>query len=186
MEEKELRATGIIRRMDELGRVVIPKEIRRTLHIKEGETMEIFVEQDDQIILRKYSSLREKDGQIQNIAESLAQVTGFTVCICNTDQMIASAGARKGMFAKKSITGALWETLQRRESYIARRGERKYIKIAEGQEDLFSSQLICPILCDGDVAGGVILLAKESSKKMEDSEKKVTAYVAAFLGKQMA
>ena len=87
-----MKATGIVRRIDDLGRVVIPKEIRRTLRIREGDSLEIFTDRQGEIILKKYSPIGELSRFAKDYAESLATTLGSTVCITDHDQIIAAAG----------------------------------------------------------------------------------------------
>lgn len=180
-----MKATGIVRRIDDLGRVVIPKEIRRTLRIREGDPMEIFTDREGQIILKKYSPLGEMGNVAQIYAESLAQILGLLVCITDTEQVIASAGGGRKEFMEQMITKNLREVLQRREAYVAHAGEKKYTKIIEEQDGLFQSQVISPVICEGDIIGGVILLNKEAKKKLGETELKMAACAASFLGRQM-
>lgn len=91
-----MKATGIVRRIDDLGRVVIPKEIRRTLRIREGDPLEIFTDREGEIILKKYSPIGELGTLAKLYAESLAQTLGCTVCITDTDQVVAASGVGKG------------------------------------------------------------------------------------------
>ena len=90
-----MKATGIVRRIDDLGRVVVPKEIRRTLRIREGDPLEIFTDREGEIILKKYSPIGELSAFAGQYAESLAQTTGCLVCICDMDQVVAAAGSGK-------------------------------------------------------------------------------------------
>lgn len=180
-----MKATGIVRRIDDLGRVVIPKEIRRTLRIRESDPLEIFTDREGQIILKKYSPLGELGNVAQIYAESLAQTTGVLVCITDTEQVIASAGAGRKEFMEQMITKNLREALQRRESYAASAGEKKYIKIIAEQDDSIQSQVISPVISEGDVIGGVVLLTKDAKKKLGEAELRMASCASSFLGKQM-
>lgn len=180
-----MKATGIVRRIDDLGRVVIPKEIRRTLRIREGDPLEIFTDREGQIILRKYSPLGELGNVAQIYAESLAQTTGALVCITDTEQIIAAAGAGKKVFIEQMISKQLQEALHRREAYAANVGERKYIKLMAEQDDAFQSQVISPVISEGDVIGGVVLLTKDARQKLGDAELRMASCASSFLGKQM-
>lgn len=95
-----MKATGIVRRIDDLGRVVIPKEIRRTLRIREGDPLEIFTDREGEIILKKYSPIGELNQFAKQYADSLSQTTGHIVCIADRDQLIAVSGAKKDLIAK--------------------------------------------------------------------------------------
>ena len=106
-----MKATGIVRRIDDLGRVVIPKEIRRTLHIREADPLEIFTDREGQVILKKYSPLGEMSTFAKQYAESLAQVSGHTALISDREQFIASAGGYRQLVGKP-VSELLDEKLQ--------------------------------------------------------------------------
>lgn len=180
-----MKATGIVRRIDDLGRVVIPKEIRRTLRIREGDPLEIFTDREGEIILKKYSPIGELSTFALQYAESLSQTIGCLVCICDTEQVVAAAGAGKKDTQDKYISKALQRVLEKRESVIAATNNIDYIKILAEQEKEYAYEIIAPILCEGDVVGGVVLLAKDEKTKFGELEQKIAACAAAFLGKQM-
>ena len=111
-----MKATGIVRRIDDLGRVVIPKEIRRTLRIREGDPLEIFTDREGEVILKKYSPIGELSEFAQEYADSLAETLGHIACICDRDVVIAVAGAPKKEFIDKPVSGAvekLWKNGKR-------------------------------------------------------------------------
>lgn len=180
-----MKATGIVRRIDDLGRVVIPKEIRRTLRIREGDPLEIFTDREGEIILKKYSPIGELSTFAKQYADSLATTMGCLVCISDMDQIVAVAGTGKKEIQDQFVTKQLQQVLEAREEILAENGEKKFIKIINEQEDTYKHQAISPILCEGDVIGGVILLSKEEKKKFGELEKKMASCAAAFLGKQM-
>ena len=160
-----MKATGIVRRIDDLGRVVIPKEIRRTLRIREGDPLEIFTDREGQVILKKYSPIGELASFAKQYAESLAQTLGCTACITDNDMVIAAAGAGRKEFQEKGICKELEKMLQTRECMTAGKGNINYIIIVDGTEE-YVEEVICPIICEGDVIGGVILLKKEDKKSL--------------------
>ena len=121
-----MKATGIVRRIDDLGRIVVPKEIRRTLRIREGDALEIFTDREGEIILKKYSPLGEMGNFADQYAESLAQTLGYLVCITDTDQVIAAAGPGKKEFQEQLITRQLAEVIARREQFLASSMDRKF------------------------------------------------------------
>lgn len=180
-----MKATGIVRRIDDLGRVVIPKEIRRTLRIREGDPLEIFTDREGEIILKKYSPIGELSTFAKQYAESLAQTMGCLVCVCDMDQIIAVAGAGKKDLQDKYISRPLEKQLGDRSQIMAAFGEKKYVAITDSQEEEYEYEIICPIICEGDVIGGVILLSKDSKKKLGELEQKMAACAAGFLGRQM-
>ena len=178
-----MKATGIVRRIDDLGRVVIPKEIRRTLRIREGDPLEIFTDREGEIILKKYSPIGELSAFAKQYAESLAQTMGCLVCVCDMDQIIASAGTGKKDLQDKYISRPLEKQLGDRSQIMAALGDKKYVAITDSQE--YEYEIICPIICEGDVIGGVILLSKDAKKKLGELEQKMAACAAGFLGRQM-
>ena len=180
-----MKATGIVRRIDELGRVVIPKEIRRTLRIRESDPLEIFTDREGEIILKKYSPIGELSTFAKQYAECLAQVSGCLTIVCDMDQVIATAGAGKKEFQEQFISQQLQRTLERRSQILANNGERTFIPIINGQVEEYVWEIVAPIVCEGDVVGGVILLSKDLKKKPAEAEQKISACAASFLGRQM-
>lgn len=180
-----MKATGIVRRIDDLGRVVIPKEIRRTLRIREGDPLEIFTDREGEIILKKYSPIGELSTFARQYAESLAQTMNCLVGICDMDQVIAAAGNGKKELQDKYISKQLEKALEDRNQILAAEGDKKFMKIVNDQEEDFSYEIISPILCEGDVIGGVIFVTKDGKKKFTELELKMAACAASFLGRQM-
>ncbi|MEF9945708.1 MAG: stage V sporulation protein T [Lachnospiraceae bacterium] len=180
-----MKATGIVRRIDDLGRVVIPKEIRRTLRIREGDPLEIFTDREGEIILKKYSPIGELGTFARQYAESLSQTMGSIVCVTDRDQIIAAAGNGKKELQDKDISRQLQNSIEQREQIVAGMEEKKYIKIVAEQSEEYPWQVICPILCEGDAIGSVVFLEKETKKKMGDTEQKLALCAAGFLGRQM-
>lgn len=178
-----MKATGIVRRIDDLGRVVIPKEIRRTLRIREGDPLEIFTDREGEIILKKYSPIGELSQFARHYAESLAQTSGHTVCIADRDAFIAVAGGKKEL-QMKSISKELEEAINERKVILAAQTEPEYIDITDGDEK-YSYQAVCPILCEGDAIGAVVLLSKDSKTAFGEVEEKLAGSAAGFLGRQM-
>ena len=186
--EKEflyMKATGIVRRIDDLGRVVIPKEIRRTLRIREGDSLEIFTDRQGEIILKKYSPIGELSHFAKDYAESLANTLGTTICITDHDQVIAAAGYGKKELQDKYISKRLESAIAEREQILAYQGERKFVPITEETQNDFYGQIINPVICEGDVLGSVILLEKQDKKKLGEMEQKVVTCASNFLGRQM-
>lgn len=179
-----MKATGIVRRIDDLGRVVIPKEIRRTLRIRESDPLEIFTDREGEIILKKYSPIGEMSTFAKQYAESLAQVSGHVVLIADRDQFIAVSGGLKNLFGK-SISSELEDRIEKRESILATKGERTFISVADGENGEYEQEAICPILSEGDVIGAVILLGLDAKVKMGEVEVKLIRSAAGFLGRQM-
>lgn len=180
-----MKATGIVRRIDDLGRVVIPKEIRRTLRIREGDPLEIFTDREGEIILKKYSPIGELGAFAKQYAESLAQSTGQIVCITDRDQIIAFAGGPKKDVLQKPISKQLEGAIDSRESIVAVKDDRRFIPILQGDTDEYLAQVICPIICEGDAIGAVIIATKEQKVKFGETEQKLAGSAAGFLGRQM-
>lgn len=181
-----MKATGIVRRIDDLGRVVVPKEIRRTLRIREGDPLEIFTDKDGEIILKKYSPIGELGSFAKQYAEALAQTTGHIICISDKDQVIAVSGGSKREFLEKQISKELEAAINDRETIIASVDEKKFIDIlSDSSERDYTSEVITPIISEGDAIGAVVFLSKDNKMKMGELESKLAHSAAGFLGKQM-
>lgn len=183
-----MKATGIVRRIDDLGRVVIPKEIRRTLRIREGDPLEIFTDREGEVILKKYSPIGELGDFAKEYVESLHQTLGHIACVADKDSIVAVAGGTKKEFLDKSISNDLERTMEMKKTVVANRGEEgKVYSIVANEDDntKYSSQVIAPIVTDGDVIGSVILLTKEPNTSMGETELKIAETAAGFLAKQM-
>jgi AbrB family transcriptional regulator (stage V sporulation protein T) len=180
-----MKATGIVRRIDDLGRVVIPKEIRRTLRIREGDPLEIFTDREGEIILKKYSPIGELSLFAKQYAEVLAQTCGHVVCIADRDQIIAVAGGSKKEFIGKNISKQLDDAINEREVLTLATGDKQFLNIINEEMEEFGSQVIAPILCEGDAIGAVVILCKDKSGKTEKAEQKLAISAAGFLGRQM-
>ena len=179
-----MKATGIVRRIDDLGRVVIPKEIRRTLKIRESEPLEIFTDRNGEIILKKYSPIGELSAFAKQYAESLSQMLGCLAGICDMDQVVAAAGNGKKELQDEDITRELGEFLKERKTRNAKAGEKKYVPVVSKTEP-YSQEVISPILCAGDVIGAVLLMNMDQKDLFEEREICLAEYTAKVLGKQM-
>lgn len=175
---------GIVRRIDDLGRVVIPKEIRRTLHIRESDPLEIYTDREGQIILKKYSPIGEMSTFARQYAESLAQVSGHIALIADRDQFIAAAGGYKQLI-NKGVSSQLEEKINNRETILASRGDRTFIPVCEDGENDYQHQAVAPIICEGDIIGSVVLLSNDPKARMGEVEQKLILSAAGFLGRQM-
>ena len=179
-----MKATGIVRRIDDLGRVVVPKEIRRTLRIREGDPLEIFTDREGEIILKKYSPIGELGQFAKQYADSLNQTTGHIIAITDKDMFIAASGPTKKDLLTKSISHELEEVINERESIIAGKEDKNYIRITN-EDDEFTYEVIQPIISEGDAIGAVIILTKDAKVKFGELESKLAGTAAAFLGRQM-
>lgn len=180
-----MKATGIVRRIDDLGRVVVPKEIRRTLRIREGDPLEIFTDREGEIILKKYSPIGELGQFAKQYADSLTQTTGHIVAITDKDQFIAVSGPTKKDLITKGISHELEEVINERENIVAARDDKTFIRIMNEDDTEFMYQVITPIISEGDAIGSVIFLTKDPKTKFGDTEIKLASTAAAFLGRQM-
>jgi AbrB family transcriptional regulator (stage V sporulation protein T) len=180
-----MKATGIVRRIDDLGRVVIPKEIRRTLRLREGTPLEIFTDREGEIILKKYSPMVELASFATQYAESLAQASGYMVCITDRDQIIAVAGGPKKELLQKNISKELEHAINEREQILAQKDDRSFVSILDEEIEGVTAEVIAPIISEGDAIGAVALLSRETRAKMGDTETKLVAAATGFLGRQM-
>ncbi|AOZ92814.1 stage V sporulation protein T [Paenibacillus crassostreae] len=178
-----MKATGIVRRIDDLGRVVIPKEIRRTLRIREGDPLEIFVDRDGEVILKKYSPIGELGDFAKEYAESLFEGTGHTTIISDRDTFITLAGGSKKEYLDKQI-GMLVENCMDNRKTLLETNQGSY-EICKDYQETLSSYVVAPIISGGDPIGSVILMNKDESLKMGQMEVKMAETAASFLGKQM-
>lgn len=179
-----MKATGIVRRIDDLGRVVIPKEIRRTLRIREGDPLEIFTDREGEIILKKYSPIGELGTLAKLYAESLSQTLGCTVCVTDTDQIVAASGNGKKELQDQFIGKEFEYVLKERSQILASTDDPSYVKVTADMKE-YQSEAICPIICEGDVIGAVVLLNKDEKKPFGEVEQRVAYSAADFLGRQM-
>ena len=182
-----MKATGVVRRIDDLGRVVIPKEIRKTLRIKEGDPLEIFTDKEGEVILKKYSPIGELSEFATEYAETLAKTTGHIACITDRDTVIAVSGGSKKEFLEQSVSSELEKIMEDKEKYTSKENNDVSVPITknDNKERKFNSQVVYPIISDGDTIGTVILLAKDKGTKMTEVEQKVVQSAASFLGSQM-
>ena len=178
-----MKATGIVRRIDDLGRVVIPKEIRRTLRIREGDPLEIYTATDGEVIFKKYSPVGELSAFASQYADVLTRISSMPVVITDKDHVIAVAGVSKREFLERRVTSVLENYMDSRKSYTATQATINDIQPIEGIEQ--SASIIYPIIAAGDVTGAVIMLNSDGSKAPSESEIKLAQSAAAFLGKQM-
>ena len=171
-----MKATGVVRRIDDLGRVVIPKEIRRTLRIKEGDPLEIFTDKEGEVILKKYSPIGELSEFAAEYAETLTKTTGHIACITDKDTVI-----------EQGISQELEEILDNKVKYVSKENNDMAVPITQNEKNdkIYKAQVIYPIISDGDAIGSVILLSKDDKTKMSEVEQKVAQSAANFLGKQM-
>ncbi|SHJ98722.1 stage V sporulation protein T [Tepidibacter formicigenes] len=178
-----MRATGIVRRIDDLGRVVIPKEIRRTLRIREGDPLEIFTAKDGEVILKKYSPIGELNDFAQEYSETLSEHTGLGVAITDLDSVIAISRLSKKEYKEKSISKELEDLIESRASILVK--DNKIIPIYRDDSTEYKQQITIPIISEtGDAVGAVLLVSKDEGEITENDEK-LLKVAASFLGKQV-
>ncbi|MBQ9949351.1 MAG: stage V sporulation protein T [Clostridia bacterium] len=184
-----MKATGIVRRIDELGRVVIPKEIRRTLRIREGDPLEIFTDREGEVILKKYSPIGELGDFAKEYAESLHQTLSYTVAICDKDTVIAVSGSKAKELMDRPLHDDIENIMENRERVLKNRknGDTMLsVTLADTDpQQVYSSQVVVPIVSAGDAIGAVVLLGRDENAPMQGTEMKVCETAACFLGKQM-
>ena len=182
-----MKATGIVRRIDDLGRVVIPKEIRRTLRIREGDPLEIFTDKEGEVILKKYSPIGELSDFASQYADSLHKTSGHIICISDRDTIVAVSGASKKEFLEKPLSQDLEKIIEEKTTLVVKSPEEKTISILadDNTDKKYSSQVVSPIISEGDPIGAVLLLSTDPNARMGEVEAKLAQSAAGFLGKQM-
>ncbi len=161
-----MKATGIVRRIDDLGRVVVPKEIRRILRIREGDPLEIYTSGNGEIILKKYSPVGDMSQIAAEFAETASSILGGTVAVSDTDTFIAASGKLKRQFSGDKIDTELDHIIQSKDKYLS------------------GSKLIVPILSQGDAIGSITVLASEN-RELGETEMKAAQIGAEFIAKQI-
>lgn len=179
-----MKATGITRRIDDLGRIVIPKEIRRTMRIREGDPLEIYTDREGSIVLKKYSPIGELGELAKEYVESVASVAKCTVCVADRDMIVAAAGPDKKEYIGKHMHPELEECMEHRENIQATKEDARFCKILADEDETYC-EAIGTIIAEGDAIGAVILLAKNEDEEFGDFEEKMAICGASFLGRQM-
>lgn len=177
-----MKATGIVRRIDDLGRVVIPKEIRRTMRIREGDPLEIYTDSNGEVIFKKYSPIGELEPYTKQYAEVLNRTTNLPVIICDRDHVIAVAGLPRKDALDRRITSMLEDYMERRAGYVLD-SSAEPLSCADGIDRPVS--VMSPIIGAGDVMGAVVLLVDDKGGEPSQTDVKLAQVAASFLGKQM-
>ncbi len=183
-----MKATGIVRRIDDLGRVVIPKEIRRTMRIREGDPLEIYTDREGEVIFKKYSPIGELTGFAAQYADTLHKTCSMAVVICDRDAVIAHSGVSRKEYADKPLSEELENIIEGRSLYTWREGEEKLPVIRDGGSHFISCAM--PIVSEGDVVGCVASLMSDEEGRGRDAlgsdvESKLILTAAGFLGRQL-
>ncbi len=177
-----MKATGIVRRIDDLGRVVIPKEIRRTMRIREGDPLEIYTSNDGEVIFKKYSAIGEMSENATQVADIMHKLAGCPVVVFDRDHVVATSGVTKKEFSERRVSPELEELMESRRQFFAEDTERKFYAV-EGVEQ---PALACmPILSSGDVTGAVTFLSSENRQTVSELQKSLVNAAAQFLGRQV-
>lgn len=177
-----MKATGIVRRIDDLGRVVIPKEIRRSFRIKEGDPLEIYTDADGEVIFKKYSPIGELSNFATQYAEVLHKDGGLPIAIMDNDHVIAASGISKREVLERRVTKSLEELMENRQIHI-KTDKVPAMNAIEGYDR--RAQVVYPIIYGGDVSGAIALLDDGTGENPSEADIKLVQVAAAFLGKQM-
>jgi len=177
-----MKATGIVRRIDDLGRVVIPKEIRRTLRIREGDPLEIFTDKDGEVVFKKYSQVGEISEFAVSYAEAIQKVAGYPAAIIDKDSVIAVSGAPKKELIEKAISPKVEEFLSDRMTYGYNGDDDESVHLLDST-DKYIVSILCPVVIQGEAVGGVVIFGEESSLKLGETEEKIAQTSATVLGK---
>ncbi len=177
-----MKATGIVRRIDDLGRVVIPKEIRRTLRIREGDPLEIYTGGDGNVIFKKYSPIGELSQLAEDYAESMTSGTDLPVVICDKDNCVAAAGISKREVIERRVSGELEDLMKHRKPYIYSGVGVGFFPL-EGVDK--TAAVAVPIISSGDIIGAVCLMNSKKNDTPTELDIKITEIASSFLGRQM-
>lgn len=179
-----MKDTGIVRRIDELGRIVIPKEIRRTMRLREGTPVQIFVNKLGELTLTKYSPIVDVSEFAQTFCDVVGEVIDNNVVVLDKDNIIA-ATSKKKEYVGKMISGPIEELLEERKSYLLTEAENsKMLPIFSEDTNTYSSQIIVPILANSDIVGGIVAF-ESGGIKLSVSDVKILQTVAGFIAKQV-
>lgn len=177
-----MRATGVVRRIDDLGRIVIPKEIRRTMRMREGDPLEIFTGQGGEIVLKKYSIMAELSEFSQNYADSLYRISGLNCVICDTDNVIAYTGTGKKEVISLPISKEMEDIIAQRISYFKQFPNEKSILTHTHAEMIVVGAT--PIISSGDAVGIVAMVAGDG-EVLNETQKKLLVLTATFLANNL-
>ena len=178
-----MKATGIVRRIDDLGRVVIPKEIRRTMRIREGDPLEIYTDSDGEVIFKKYSPLGELGNFSVQYADVLYKSGGYPVVVCDRDHVIAVSGVPKKELLERRVSSSLEDCMEQRKTFAFAGGDSAKVQPVEGDDRYAIAG--APIISAGDVCGSIMFVSDAPNSQAGETEIKLIATAAAFLGKQM-
>ena len=177
-----MKATGIVRRIDDLGRVVIPKEIRRVFRIREGDALEIFTSREGEVIFKKYSPVGEMSSFANQYVETLHKICQMSVVITDRDSVIACAGVSKKEYLEKKLNED-FDAIMDNRSLFSATGNGKTVTVVDGAAGYVKYAM--PIVTEGDVVGCIASIVTDGDSRVTDeSEAKLIQTAASFLGKQ--
>lgn len=172
-----MKSTGVVRRVDDLGRIVIPKEIRRTLKIRDGEELEIFVD-NDVVILKKFSKIFDLSDISKKLVDVVSSLVGKTVLVTDRDTFITGSGEFKKKYLNKEISSYLEDIISNCNVVVQK--DIGNIQLGDVSGEMYS-YIINPIISFGDVIGSVIVISNNSD--ISESDVMITGLIAQFLGK---
>lgn len=176
-----MKATGIVRRIDDLGRVVIPKEIRRTMRIHEGAPLEIYTGKDGEVIFKKYSPIGELAAFASQYVDTLNKTCQMAVIVTDRDSVIAGAGVSKREYFDRKLSEDFEGVIEARALYSHKQGSPE-ISIVEGGSAFIKYAM--PIISDGDIVGCVASVYTGNDPGDNVTEAKLIQTAATFLGRQ--
>lgn len=174
-----MKATGIVRRIDELGRIVIPKEIRRVLRIREGDPIEIFTDADS-VVLKKYARIRELGDYADVYCQALTGALGFSAAVTDTETVQFGSGSLKKQLLKAPLSDAFIERMRARQTTLAPEG----FALMKGDAEPLRIAAV-PITAEGDVLGSVLIATDDGRLKLTETELSILKTAALYLGKQL-
>ena len=181
-----MKTTGIVRRIDDLGRLVIPKELRKTLRIKEGDPLEIYAS-EDVLMLKKYSPVVTISSYAQIIADGIQTITEKPCLITDGDTVIYASGNNYKDIIGKNLTNEMEQVLRDRKSIILNKSDgAKIIAVAENSQIDAENQIIVPMVAGGDCFGSIVLFDKDKSSRFSSVDVKLLQLGSSFLTAQFS
>jgi len=178
-----MKATGIVRRIDDLGRVVIPKEIRRTMRIREGDPLEIYTDHEGEVIFKKYSPIEELAETAMQYAEAANKACGISAAVIDRDMVVACAGITKKDILEHKISSEIDGIIDSRQLYTWHTNDKKLSLI--DRQDKYFAKVVMPIFSEGDIIGAVAVVEADNLTEPTETEIKIIQTAALFLGRQL-
>ncbi len=179
-----MKATGIVRRIDDLGRVVIPKEIRRTMRIREGDPLEIFTNREGEVIFKKYSAMESISQKVQVYADALSRATGIPAAVCDRDTVLAIAGLPKKDYQDKGISEELADLMHKRSQFVRKAGDAAKVMLTHNGNAAVSVAL--PVISESDCNGAIVLITPDNGAIATEPDIRLASLLAAVLSGEMA